>query len=214
MVEFRGGERVLDLGCGLGGPSRFLASRYGCVVSGIDLTPEFVAIAAELARLTRLEDKVQYSQGDALALPFDAETFDVVWSQNVAMNIADRDGLYSQINMVLRPGGKYAFSDVVSGPEGEPHYPLPWARDAALSHLLSAEETRAALLSAGFAVRAWEDATETSANAAFERAGQAPSSLGIHVLFGADWPAVNANMVRNYRERRIGVLLAVVERLP
>jgi SAM-dependent methyltransferase len=204
---------VLDVGCGLGGPSRFLASAHACRVSGIDLTPQFVEIATQLARLTRLETKVDYQQGDALAIPFDAPSFDVVWSQNVAMNISDRKLLYSEIHRVLRPRGKYAFSDVVSGEGGEPHFPLPWASNASESHLRSAQATRDALLAAGFAVVAWEDATEQSMRAALERAGQASlPPLGLHVLFGADWPAISANMLRSYKERRIGVLLGVVER--
>lgn len=201
------------MGCGLGGPSRFLASTYGCRVSGIDLTPQFVETATQLARLTRLEARVDYRLGDALAIPFEAASFDVVWSQNVAMNISDRERLYSEIHRVLRPRGKYAFSDVVSGEAGEPHFPMPWASDASQSHLRSAQATRAALLIAGFEVAAWEDATEQSMRAALERAGQsALPPLGLHVLFGADWPAISANMIRNYRERRTGILIGVVER--
>ena len=201
------------MGCGLGGPSRFLASTHACRVSGIDLTPQFVEIATQLARLTRLEAEVDYRQGDALAIPFDAATFDIVWSQNVAMNISDRERLYSEIHRVLRPNGRYAFSDVVSDEGGEPYFPLPWASDASQSHLRTAQATRTALLAAGFTVVAWEDATEQSMRAALERAGQ-PSQppLGLHVLFGADWPAISANMLRSYKERRIGVLLGVVER--
>jgi SAM-dependent methyltransferase len=82
LVGFTGTERVLDVGSGLGGPSRYLASHYGCHVSGVDLTAEFVRIAEMLTRLTGLVGRVDYRQGNALALPFEADTFDVVWSQN------------------------------------------------------------------------------------------------------------------------------------
>jgi SAM-dependent methyltransferase len=88
---------VLDVGSGLGGPSRFLAWRYGCRVSGIDLTAEFVRVAETLTRLTGLEGRVDYRQGDALSLPFDDMGFDAVWSQNAAMNIAGRDRLYREM---------------------------------------------------------------------------------------------------------------------
>ena len=204
---------MLDLGCGLGGPSRFLASTYGCHVIGVDLTPAFVDIATRLAHLTHLEDHVDYRQGDARAIPFVAASFDVVWSQNVAMNIADRDRLYQEIHRVLRPGGKYAFSDVTSGAGGEPYFPMPWASDSGSSHLLSADATREALRRAGFAIAAWEDSTAKSAAAAFERAQNAfLPPLGVHVLFGDNWAAVSANMLCNYRERRIGMLFGVAQR--
>src|SRR5215831_11570991 len=102
LVGFAGTERVLDVGSGLGGPSRYLAWRYGCRVSGIDLTAEFVRVAEMLTELTGLAGKTDYRQGNALALPFEDNAFDVVWSQNAAMNIADRDRLYREMRRVLK----------------------------------------------------------------------------------------------------------------
>jgi ubiquinone/menaquinone biosynthesis C-methylase UbiE len=115
LLGFRGGERVLDIGSGIGGPSRFLASRYGCQVTGIDLTAEFCRVAEMLTRLTGLTDKADYRQGNALDLPFEDMSFDVVWSQNASMNIADRDRLYSEMHRVLKPGGRLALQEVVAG---------------------------------------------------------------------------------------------------
>jgi SAM-dependent methyltransferase len=122
-----GNERVLDVGSGLGGPSRFLAWRYGCRVSGVDLTAEFVQIAQMLTRRTGLEDKVDYRQGNALDLPFADRSFDVVWSQNAAMNIQDRGRLYREMRRVLkprlaggrrRPGGPAAFPGAMGARAG------------------------------------------------------------------------------------------------
>ncbi|HYS47605.1 MAG TPA: methyltransferase domain-containing protein, partial [Xanthobacteraceae bacterium] len=103
LAGVTGSERVLDVGCGIGGPSRYLASTFGCQVTGLDLTQEFVALAAMLAQRTRLADKVTYRQGNALAMPFPDASFDLVWSQNAAMNIADRDRLYGEMRRVLAP---------------------------------------------------------------------------------------------------------------
>ncbi len=117
LAGINGSERVLDVGCGIGGPLRYLASTFGCRVTGLDLTQEFIALAAMLAQRTRLADKVTYRQGDALAMPFADASFDLLWSQNAAMNIADRDRLYGEMRRVLAPAGRLAFQDVAAGLE-------------------------------------------------------------------------------------------------
>lgn len=214
LASLAGGESVLDIGSGLGGPSRFLATHHGCRVTGIDLTPDYVAVAKELTRLTRLGDKVSFREGNALALPFEAATFDLVWSQNVAMNIADRPRLYAEIRRVLRSKGKFALSDIVLASGGEPHYPVPWARDASASFLLQEAATRLALKRAGFAIVAWENTTAQAVAAATERAtATSLPPLGLHLLFGQDWPAVTANLLRNYREQRVSVIQGVAVRI-
>jgi len=131
LLGLDGSERVLDVGSGIGGPSRFLASRYGCQVTGIDLTAEFCRVAEMLTRLTGLTGRVAYRQGNALDLPFEDMSFDVVWSQNASMNIADRDRLYAEMCRVLKRGGRLALQEVVAGQGGEPHYPVPWAPNRA-----------------------------------------------------------------------------------
>src|SRR6516165_10425914 len=185
LVGFAGTEQVLDLGSGLGGPSRYIAWRYGCHVSGIDLTAEFVRVAEMLTRLTGLVDKVDYRQGDALSLPFEGDTFDVVWSQNAAMNIADRDRLYRGMHVVLKPGGKLALQEVAAGPGGAPYYPVQWAREPGISFLLTQAATRSKLEAAGFRVLAWQDTTHEALASAARRARTAetvPPPLGTHLI--------------------------------
>ncbi len=213
LVGFSGTERVLDVGSGLGGPSRFLAWHYGCRVSGVELTAEFVRVAEMLTRLTGLVGRVDYRQGNALDLPFDDRSFEVVWSQNAAMNIADRDKLYAEMRRVLKPGGRLALQEVAAGPGGEPHYPVPWAREPSISFLLSTEATRAKLEAAGFRVVAWQDTTEPSLESARRRAraADAPAALGTHVILGPDWQAMAKNSLRNLEERRVALFNAVLE---
>lgn len=213
LVGFSGTERVLDVGSGLGGPSRFLAWHYGCRVSGVELTAEFVRVAEMLTRLTGLVGRVDYRQGNALDLPFDDRSFDVVWSQNAAMNIADRDKLYAEMRRVLKPGGRLALQEVAAGPGGEPHYPVPWAREPSISFLLSTEGTREKLEAAGFRVVAWQDTTEPSLKSARRRAraAEAPPALGTHVILGSDWQAMAKNSLRNLEERRVALFNAVLE---
>jgi ubiquinone/menaquinone biosynthesis C-methylase UbiE len=210
-----GNERVLDVGSGLGGPSRFLAWRYGCRVSGVDLTAEFVQIAQMLTRRTGLEDKVDYRQGNALDLPFADRSFDVVWSQNAAMNIQDRGRLYREMRRVLKPGGRLALQEVAAGPGGPPHFPVQWAREPAISFLYSATETRSKLEAAGFRVVVWQDTTQEALIAAARRGqntASAPPPLGTHLILGADWREMFRNSARNLDERRTELFNAVLAR--
>jgi ubiquinone/menaquinone biosynthesis C-methylase UbiE len=214
LLALRGDERFLDVGSGIGGPSRYVAKTFGCRVTGLDLTPEFCRVATMLAQRTGLADKVEYRQGDALAMPFADHSFAVAWSQNVVMNILDRERLYAEIRRVLTPGGRYAFSDVVEGPNAPPHFPVPWAREPSISFLFTAEATRRKLEAAGFRVLAFEDQTADALDRARARikASGAPLALGLHVILGEDGPTMLKNMLRNYEEGRIGLLQGVVAR--
>jgi len=210
------GAHVIDIGSGLGGPSRFLAAKFGCLVKGIDLSPEFVAAAGFLTKRCGLDGSVEYRCADALALPFDDHTFDLAWSQHVAMNIADRDRLYREIFRVLRPGGRFAVYDVTAGDAGEILFPVPWSPGPGTSFVLSPEDMRARLTRAGFRVISWADRSRDGIEW-FDRrkAGRGaakPSSLGLHVAMGPDFLVMSQNLERNLREGRVSLTEAVLER--
>src|SRR5207248_10192012 len=118
----------------------------------------------------------------ALDLPFADMSFDVVWSQNASMNIADRDRLYFEMCRVLKPAGRLALQEVVAGPGGEPHYPVPWAREASISFLLTAEATRAKLEASRFRVVTWQGTPQTSAESWRRAAEGPPPPRGLHPL--------------------------------
>jgi hypothetical protein len=98
------------------------------------------------------------------------------------------------------------------GPGGEPHYPVPWAREASISFLLTAEATRAKLEAAGFRVVTWQDTTSTSSRSWTQAVEGPPPPLGIHLLVGPDWAAIARNSARNYQEDRVRLFNAVLER--
>jgi SAM-dependent methyltransferase len=154
-------RRVLDLGCGLGGPARYLAATFGCKVTGVDLSPSFIDAATYLTARCGLSDRVTFQVSNALHLPFEDAAFDTVFLQHVAMNIEDRTALYAEVRRILRPGGRFATYDLVLR-DGDVMYPTPWARDASTSFLLGESDTRTALEQAGFNAVLWRDDTQTA----------------------------------------------------
>lgn len=204
--------RVLDVGCGIGGPARYLAATFGCRVAGVDLSSSFVDAATYLTARSGLSDRVTFQVGNALHVPFEEAAFDAVFLQHVAMNVEDRVGLYGEVHRILAPGGKIAIFDLVLR-DGDVVYPVPWARDASTSFLLTEGYTRKALDQAGFKAVFWRDDTKVALDwfEAF-RASAPPSALNLGLVIGPDFPVISRNLARNVRENRLGVLSAVLTR--
>lgn len=192
-------DRILDIGSGIGGPARYFAQRFGCQVTGIDLTSEFCEVARDLTRMLRLADRVSFEQGDALMMPFADASFDGAYSMNVAMNIADKDRLYREIHRVLRPGAWLVLSELARGPGPAPVYPTPWAESAAASFLATPAETRQRLEAEGFTILAARDTLkEAFAYGALSRAmverGEKPPHRAAQLMHGDMAPAMSANV--------------------
>ncbi len=204
--------RTLDLGCGLGGPARYLAATFGCKVTGIDLSPAFIDAATYLTARCGLSDRVSFQVGDALNLPFDDASFDTVFLQHVAMNIEDRTALYAGVHRILAPGGRLAIYDPVLR-DGDVVYPAPWARDASASFLLSESDTRTAIEEAGYKVVLWRDDTQVALDWFKTVMGAQPQSgPNLGLVMGPDFSVMTGNLARNLRENRLGVLSAVLTR--
>ncbi|MFZ1546949.1 MAG: methyltransferase domain-containing protein, partial [Candidatus Nitrotoga sp.] len=184
LAQIRAEDRVLDIGAGLAGPARMLAASPGCQVDCIDLSPDYYVAALLLNRLTGLGEQVAIHVGSALEIPFADNLFDVVWMQNVGMNIPDKPKLYQEINRILKPGGRFAFQEMVAGETPVKYFPLPWATDATDHFLISQSEMHTVLTRSGFSALYFEDVSETPLpspqNETAEVAAQAPLSLSAY----------------------------------
>ena len=208
--------QVLDVGCGLGGAARYLAKTFGCHVTGLDLSADYCRIAADLTRRLGLDSLVSFQQGNATNLPFPDASFDIVWTQHTAMNIADKPQLYRELWRVLKPGGQLAIYDILAGTGGDIYFPVPWAREPSISFLLTAEQLLGRLTETGFEIVVWRDATE-SGRAWFRHLNarihpEGIPSFGLQLLLGDDFRAMAHSQMLNLEEERIALIEAVVKR--
>lgn len=209
------GLKVLDVGCGLGGSARYLAAEHGCRVTGVDLTREYIEAASELAARVGLGAKVEFRQASALELPFADGEFDVVWTEHVQMNIADKRAFYRELARVLKPGGKLLFHDIFAG-SGAPHFPVPWAETPDISFLAAPQEVFGIVEALGLRFTERADRTPQAKawfEAAHERIRQSGlPPLGTHLLTGPSAKEKVGNMLRNLQEARIAVWQAMAEK--
>ncbi|MDF0600082.1 class I SAM-dependent methyltransferase [Psychromarinibacter sp. C21-152] len=202
------GAHVLDAGCGIGGPSRYLASVYDCTVEGVDLTPDYVAVARTLNRRTGLDGRITVTEGSVTDLPQADARFDVVLCQNVSMNVADKEAMAAEAHRVLRPGGIYTISHVAEGPAGAPIYPLPWARTPEVSFLGRPEEMLETLRRAGF-----RDVRDRMGEGrADPGGGHSKGAIGPGPAMGDDMAERLANVVRSLEEGRLVSMLLVARK--
>ena len=206
LLPVEAGQHIVDIGCGLGGPARYIAKRFECKVSGLDITPAFVEAANRLTTLLRMEDRVTIRHGDGQRLPYGDAAFDGAYTQHVTMNVADRRRFFAESHRVLKRGAFFALSEHGLGPKGDPHYPLPWSADGSAAYLVTPGETRALLAAAGF-----EDIVLEYTRARYvagyktviEKAekGVLPP-LGTHLLMGETAFQKTRNAARNIEEGR------------
>ena len=204
-------DHVLDAGTGIGGTARFLAATYGCQVTAVDLTEEYVETAGWLNQLTGLDGKITVRQADVTRLPFAGAAFDVVASQHVQMNVADKAALYAEARRVLVTGGRLAVWDITAGEPGELDFPLPWADEPGRSHLVPPARLRAAIEGAGFTVSHWADLTDDAAalmRAVIADPAFARAPLGLHA-FVPGFAAKAANLTRGLAAGRLRLIQAV-----
>lgn len=187
-LDLHSGMKILDVGCGIGGPARYFAEAFDCEVCGIDLSQEFVDVATSLSRRVGLSDMVTFRQASGTELPVSNRTFDRATMMHVGMNISDKPKVFGEVRRALKPGGVFGVYEVMRVGEGELPYPMPWALTPETSFVERPADYRHHLEGAGFEIESETDRGDFARALAremrekIEREG--PSPLGAHTLMG------------------------------
>ncbi|MFL4473846.1 class I SAM-dependent methyltransferase [Paeniglutamicibacter sp. MACA_103] len=179
------GTRVLDVGSGIGGPARHFAG-LGAVVTGVDVTQEFVDLARELNLACLMAGSITMvlAPGQDTSLP--PASFDAATMLHVGMNLADKPAVFREVYRLLRPGGVFGVYDLMG--TNELDYPVPWADAASSSYVESAEAYANHLRAAGFNLTGNIDRTTAVLKYMGEAAArrESPALLAAQVLLGTD----------------------------
>lgn len=200
-LGLKSGTHVLDIGSGLGGPARFAAQAYGCQVTGIDLTPEYVEVANALARRVGLDNRVSYVCGSAVDLPFPDASFDAAYMLHVGMNIEDKAKLMGEVRRALKSSAPFGIFDIMRTGDGDLAFPVPWAKSMRTSFVVRPGAYHRRLDCAGFDVVHERDrgkfAIEFFRNLRARIAAKGTPPLGLHIVMGKEFQDKTGNMIAN-----------------
>jgi SAM-dependent methyltransferase len=210
LGKFTPDMHILDVGCGVGGSTRRLSYETGCYVTGIDLSDEYIDAAERLTQLLKMQDRVKFTIGSALELPYPDNSFDGVWSIQMNMNVEDKQGWLKEMHRVLKPGARAVLYEVCGHEEKPIYFPVPWAQDSSMSFLIPKESFCEMITTTGFKIEVWNDKTELAQNA-FARMKEPKGEsilpeLGLHLLIGNDIKTKAYNMRRNLDDACISLI--------
>jgi ubiquinone/menaquinone biosynthesis C-methylase UbiE len=227
MAGFQKGMRVLDLGCGVGGPARLLAAEFGCTVTGVELVEEYCQAGNMITHQAGLAHMLKIQQGDMTDLIFDDHSFDAAWTLHTIMNIEDKTILFDNVRRILKPGGLFVLYEICAGDHVPPHFPVPWAGDASMSFLFRPDDLRLLIAEKGFTELQWQDVSQKAIkwfqNIAKKRAASMKKSEnkasekkrsmpGISLLLGKTAAEKSKNVFRNLTEDRIRTVFGVFQK--
>lgn len=159
--RFHSGMHILDVGCGIGGPTRTIARHTGARLTGLNITASQLVVAEELTAQARLIDRVEFIEGDAMAMPFADNTFDAAYLFESLCYAPRKDAVCAEIARVVKPGGLFLgydwlCTDDITAQDYE-RYIEPLCRSCAVTGLLSPQQLETCLRDAGFEVEPVQD---------------------------------------------------------
>lgn len=206
---------MLDVGCGIGGAARLIASEFGSKVHGVDLTPEFVETARSLSAMVGLSEKTSFEIGDAETLPVADQCFDGAIMLHVGMNVPDKTSLFKEVARTLRPGGWFALYDVMITGDPQLTFPVPWAAAEDGSFAETPADYRRHAERAGFAITVERDRREIAIDffnkLQARAAADGPPKVGLHLLM-QDAPEKFSNMIAMLRSGQISPVELVLQK--
>lgn len=212
------GRKVIDLGSGLGGPARVIATSCHCHVTGVDLTPDFVAAAEILSERSGLAGQTSFEVGDITALSFAHPTFAAAYTQHTAMNIEAKSTLYAEAARVLESGAPFIVHDILLTEGTAPEavvYPVPWSRDGRTSFLVDRPTLERHLAAAGFEVLKVADERE-GALKGLKMTGEAADDPrrrpNLALFFGELAKEMRLNLIDNLERGRLAPTLLTCRR--
>ena len=205
QLDIKKNTRVLDVGCGIGGLSRFIKSKYDSNITGIDLTPEFIETATRLTKLTGMH--INFKQASALSIPEKDNSFDLATLLHVGMNIPEKLKLFNEVSRVLDFRGIFAVYDIMIVKKGKIDYPVPWASKETTSFLASKETYRSSAKSNDFVLKS-ERSRSKFAIEFFNKlqstiADNGSTKLGLGLLMGKEAQIKIRNVLKAIEEGHI-----------
>ena len=212
QLNFSEQDHVLDVGCGLGGAARYVATKYKNHVTGIDLSSEYIETGKALCGWLKLDEYITLKQGSALCMPCQDNAFDGAYMLHVGMNIEDKVSLFSEIYRVLKPGAFFGVYDIMLQKDGELIYPVPWATESITSKLSTPDQYKHTLMDAGFKVSKENNRRDFALEffkqlRAKTETSDGPAPLGLHILMQES----TANKIKNMIDNITNDLIAPVE---
>ncbi|MCK0126253.1 class I SAM-dependent methyltransferase [Gelidibacter sp. F2691] len=209
-------HHVLDIGCGLGGTARHFATSFGCKVSGIDLTPEYVDVGNQLNTQLDLDKKINLTRASATNLPFDDASFDRACMLHVGMNIADKNAVVREAARVIKADGSFAIYDVMRTGADPIAFPVAWADDDTTSFVEPIEAYTSELENAGFEIVDITNRSELALKV-FNKiktilAENGPPPLGLHIVMGANAKQKLSNMFTNVDQGIVAPVQVIARR--
>ena len=215
-LDLSNASKVLDIGCGLGGPARFIAETYKSSVTGIDLTPSYIETGVALNELVGLTDKVSLLTASALDIPFCDNYFDAAYMIHVGMNVADKRQLMSEAFRVTKSNGFFVIYDVMKLEDVDIEYPLPWADKKTESAVESFSNYESELVNAGFHIFEKEIKTKFAItffqNMITNTKKNGPAPLGLHLLMGDNTSEKISNLFRQIYEKILAPVVIIAKK--